>query len=343
MIKVNKSEKERILEMHNNARKPLIVEQTTKADLENIVIAIPNGQVVKMGGQSPYDWAIKQVSQRGSGAIRYYYIDGSYTQKEKDGRKSQGSWDVNEYKQKADDKRRQTQQIAQPTKDDIERLKKEQGYMERSEISDYDEAVNDPKRYQKHPTYQLWKRVGQAVTSGINPRQEKIINRLKELGYIVNPSDDEIAKGDLEEIEPNEISSKIPGWEQAFPKGTLKVYISGETAKELGKQIGTEVSTQAESENDCIKLINDFYTASTRKTRVSPSEVKGAKTRVESCQSQFKPKWAKGKFLGMGKGNKDMINKLNLLSGYISTFENEQAPPRNSPYRIEKHLPGPND
>jgi len=45
----------------------------------------------------------------------------------------------------------------------------------------------------------------------------------------------------------------------------------------------------------------------------------------------------------MGKGNKDMINKLNLLSGYIQTFENEQAPPRNSPYRIEKHLPGPND
>lgn len=332
-------EKNRILELHSKEKK-ILNEQVSdvKTNLQSLLDngCIPSGQVVKMKSSTPLlQYAIKKESVKTPGTYVYFFIDNRFGYMDAQNKFSfgQGKWECNKRVQQ---QQQQNQQI--DTSKKLQELKNE-GYEEYKDVV-LKTKINDPKFYKSinfngvetNKLYQpIYKQneVGKIENWPEGSEQQKILQQLKNQGLVINPSQADIAYGNLEEYTPN-----IP--DGLFPN-KLKVY------RDITKPSKTATVTSQEDytsstvgSQDCEQTVQLYWDSYKRNLPSKGTKFDDLKNKVQSCVNQNMYRWKKiGGVAGIGGGKRHLDKILEVMTNKEMEYENTSNPGRQTPWALK--------
>jgi hypothetical protein len=310
MIRIEKPEVQRILEMHLKHKKNIISEQNApdsdndanpnstqntgaKSGTESTTVdnnqdtidlqlirsaekegCLKNGKAQYLKGSKKPVYVVKGAK---TGKTVVFYPDMTY--KFTDGSKS-GKWKCSKLQNA------QAQQILQ--QNEIEQLKTQFGWKTREDLKNVTQEELT-QLYQKHPKFELYKlKVESGKIGGYTDVQQKFIDNAKKLGYKESLTSEETASGKYKQY-------LVPNSEQYFPGG-LKMFYSSETAISSGvdikQQFKNSVTNQTPtSKKDCRDTISAYYNAWRTKKEIPDVEFEPMKRKVQACVNEYDGKW----------------------------------------------------
>ena len=325
---VEDAEKETILTMH----KSFIKEQSSVTDdLEKLRKSITAGcltggklQRKKSTGQYFYTKPSKSKPDTNV----YFYSDMTYSFS--DGSKK-GKWKcdiVEPVEPKVDPN--------QPAK--LQEYKN-QGFQEYKDVV-LKTKVDDPKFYQVvvfkgvendklyRPLYSM-NEVGKLENWPADSEQRKILDQLVKDGYVINPSQADLMKGDLEPYTPPNIDPSL------FPNG-LKVYrdINKQSQSDVSASQTTITSSTVGAQN-CEKNVQLYWDS--YKNNIPPKGTKfdNLKNVVQACANQNMYRWKDiGGVLGIGGGARHLDNILEVMTNKRNEYEKVRLPGNGTPWAL---------
>jgi hypothetical protein len=238
-----------------------------------------------------------------------------------DGSKS-GKWKCDEIAQMEVTAAQAAQQQVANT-EDINRMKKEGGWKESSELKTTRENLENPQMFEKKVVsgVTLYRPViSSGVTSGLTPEQIKVIEKYTNLGGKL--------RKDLDAEEAQTWTSKV-----VYPAGTLfsqdlvmffpPSNVVGAEGGNIEQQFNNAITNQTpRSKNDCRNTIEAYYEAWRTKKRIEPNTLLPMKEKVQACANEFEGKW--------GGVLSRIDNYVEMLRG-----DREGGPLSDSKWRIE--------
>jgi hypothetical protein len=325
MYNVTQIDRESILEMHSNMKKPLISEQVDddlKSKLNKILSGgcVKNGKIVSMQTKNPaLQFAIKQESTKTPGKFRYFFADGRAGIFDSSNKFQflPGKLDCTEVEQAA------AAATAASNAADTELIKKEGGWEEAKNIKTTRENLENPQMFEKKVVngVTLYRAViSSGVTGGLTPEQIKVIEKYTKLGGKL--------RKDLDAEEAQTWTSKV-----VYPAGTLfsqdlvmffpPSNVRGAEGGNVKTQFNNAISNQTPtSKSDCRDTIDAYYEAWRTKKKVEPNTFLPMKEKVQACANEFEGKW--------GGVLSRIDNYVDMLRG-----NREGGPLSDSKWRIE--------
>jgi hypothetical protein len=329
MYNVTQIDRESILEMHSNMKKPLISEQVVddlKSRLNKILAdgCVKNGKIVSMQTKNPeLQFAIKQESTKTPGKFRYFFADGraGMFDENKKFKFLPGKLDCTEVQQAATQAANAVTQAANAA--DTALVQQEGGWQEAKDIKTTRENLENPKMFEKKVVngVTLYRSViSSGVTAGLTPEQIKVIKKYTDLGGKL--------RKDLDAEEAQTWSSKV-----VYPAGTLFAEdlvmffppknVVGADGGNIEQQFTKAISNQTPtSKRDCKDTIEAYYEAWRTKKRIEPNTLLPMKEKVQACANEFEGKW--------GGVLSRIDNYVDILRG-----DKEGGPLSDSKWRIE--------
>jgi hypothetical protein len=329
MYNVTQIDRESILEMHSNMKKPLISEQVVddlKSRLNKILAdgCVKNGKIVSMQTKNPeLQFAIKQESTKTPGKFRYFFADGRAGIFDANGKFEflSGKLDCTEVQQAATQAANAVTQAANAA--DTALVQQEGGWQEAKDIKTTRENLENPKMFEKKVVngVTLYRSViSSGVTAGLTPEQIKVIKKYTDLGGKL--------RKDLDAEEAQTWSSKV-----VYPAGTLFAEdlvmffppknVVGADGGNIEQQFTKAISNQTPtSKRDCKDTIEAYYEAWRTKKRIEPNTLLPMKEKVQACANEFQGKW--------GGVLSRIDNYVDILRG-----DKEGGPLSDSKWRIE--------
>ena len=317
MYNVTQIDRESILEMHSNMKKPLISEQVVddlKSRLNKILAdgCVKNGKIVSMQTKNPeLQFAIKQESTKTPGKFRYFFADGRAGIFDS-GNKFQflpGKLDCSEIQQAAAAAATAATNAANAA--DTSLIKQEGGWEEAKNIKTTRENLENPQMFDKKVVngVTLYRAViSSGVTGGLTPEQIKVVKKYTDLGGKL--------RKDLDAEEAQTWTSKV-----VYPAGTLfsqdlvmffpPSNAVGADGGNVEQQFTNAISNQTPtSKRDCRDTIEAYYEAWRTKKRVEPNTLLPMKEKVQACANEFEGKWGGilsriDDYVDILKGNKE--------------------------------------
>lgn len=323
MIKIEKNEVKRILEMHLKHKKNIIIEQEVSNQDSTDLILIRNAEKVGClkNGKAQYLKGTKKpvyvVQGTKTGKVVVFYPDMTY--KFTDGSKS-GKWKCEKL---------QTLQSQESTQQsEIEQLKTQFGWKTKEELGNVGQEELS-QLYQKHPKFELFKlKVESGKVGGYTDIQQKFIDQATSMGYKLKLTPEETASGKYKQY-------KVPNSENYFPGG-LTMFFSSETAVASGSDIQQSFSELSQGQvpktrKECAEAIKVYYEAWETRREIPQNVFDPMKRRVQACVNTYGKKF---KSLGGILSNVD--NYIDTLSGgsggplsYGEDAKWRISPPRN--------------
>jgi hypothetical protein len=186
---------------------------------------------------------------------------------------------------------------------DIQRLKSEYGWKEKSEIN----ATSDDLAtlYEKHPKYNLYRLKSQSqITGGLTPEQNAFIKQYTDKGGILTLTPEQRASGNYI---PQTVSK---AGENGFTQDMI-IYFPPNDLKNVKNTTAT--TDQLIPVDDCKKIIEAYYSAYINQTRVPRGEFEGNKLKAQACVNQHYGQWG-----GLFSGGNKLDNYINKLTGQIA-------------------------
>ena len=329
MYNVTQIDRESILEMHSNMKKPLISEQVVddlKSRLNKILAdgCVKNGKIVSMQTKNPeLQFAIKQESTKTPGKFRYFFADGRAGIFDANGKFEflSGKLDCTEVQQAATQAANAVTQAANAA--DTALVQQEGGWQEAKDIKTTRENLENPKMFEKKVVngVTLYRSViSSGVTAGLTPEQIKVIKKYTDLGGKL--------RKDLDAEEAQTWSSKV-----VYPAGTLFAEdlvmffppknVVGADGGNIEQQFTKAISNQTPtSKRDCKDTIEAYYEAWRTKKRIEPNTLLPMKEKVQACANEFEGKWG---------------GVLSRIDNYVEVLrgDREGGPLSDSKWRIE--------
>jgi hypothetical protein len=361
MRKISQSEKSEILKKHNdfkrileekseNLKRGLVVEQNqpqrfnTGIPTDPLLSAAEKAGCVSGGqqmtftdGRPAYAKIATKDDPKGrfKTGDRIYLFNNykMYTYPQDGSPKSEYPWTCSSINKFIDQQAASQKQAASAAeKSEIDKLKTEYSWKERSELPVPDEDINNPKLYQKHPKYNLWRSVTNAEISGtLTDRQKAFQDEWENKGWKMNLTDEELAHGLY-----SKYRTIVPGSEKLF-SGGLQMYAPVSSVKG-GTSVATagqEIESQTVDKKDCEGAIEKYFRAATANFTLSSAEFQTLKNKVQACKDQHRDgKWSS---LGIFDGGKKLNLYLSILDGSYSGTDPNYAKlvlPRKSPWRL---------
>ena len=329
MIRIEKPEVQRILEMHLKHKKNIISEQNAPdddndanpnstqntgaksgtelttvdnnqdtIDLQLIKNAekedcLKNGKAQYLKGTKKPVYVVKGVK---TGKTVVFYPDMTY--KFTDGSKS-GKWKCSKLQDT------QTQQSSQ--QNEINQLKTQFGWKTKEELGNVGQEELT-QLYQKHPKFELFKlKVESGKVGGYTDIQQKFIDQAQGMGYKLQLTPEETASGKYKQY-------KVPNSENYFPGG-LTMFYSSETAVTSGSDIQQSFGELSQGQapktrKECAEAIKTYYEAWETRRDIPQNVFDPMKRRVQACVNTHGKKF---KSLGGILSNVD--NYIDTLSG----------------------------
>ena len=334
MIKIEKNEVKRILEMHLKYKKNLLTEQDapdedndvnpnlnqtknldsgTNTNNSNVdqnstdLTLIRNAE--KVGclkkGKAQYLKGTKKpvyvVRGDKTGKVVVFYPDMTY--KFTDGSKS-GKWKCSKLQNL------QSQSASQQK--EIDQLKKQFGWKTKEELGDVGQEELS-QLYQKHPKFELFKlKVESGKVGGYTDIQQKFIDQATSMGYKLKLTPEETASGKYKQY-------KVPNSENYFPGG-LTMFFSSETAVESGSGIQQSFSELSQGQapktrKECAEAIKTYYEGWETRREFPQNVFDPMKRRVQACVNTY------------GKKFKSLGGILSKVDNYIDTLSGGSGGP----------------
>lgn len=323
MIKIEKNEVKRILEMHLKHKKNIIIEQEVSNQDSTDLILIRNAEKVGClkNGKAQYLKGTKKpvyvVQGAKTGKVVVFYPDMTY--KFTDGSKS-GKWKCEKLQTL------QSQELTQQS--EIEQLKTQFGWKTKEELGNVGQEELS-QLYQKHPKFELFKlKVESGKVGGYTDIQQKFIDQATSMGYKLQLTPEETASGKYKQY-------KVPNSENYFPGG-LTMFFSPETSVTSGSDIqqsfgGISQGQAPKTRKECAEAIKVYYEAWETRREIPQNVFDPMKRRVQACVNTYGKKF---KSLGGILSNVD--NYIDTLSGgsggplsYGEDAKWRISPPRN--------------
>ena len=329
MYNVTQIDRESILEMHSNMKKPLISEQVVddlKSRLNKILAdgCVKNGKIVSMQTKNPeLQFAIKQESTKTPGKFRYFFADGRAGIFDSSNKFQflPGKLDCSGVQQAAAAAALSATTAANNA--DTALVQQEGGWQEAKDIKTTRENLENPQMFEKKVVngVTLYRSViSKGVTGGLTPEQIKVVKKYTDLGGKL--------RKDLDAEEAQTWSSKV-----VYPAGTLFAEdlvmffppknVVGADGGNIEQQFTKAISNQTPtSKRDCKDTIEAYYEAWRTKKRIEPNTLLPMKEKVQACANQFEGKW--------GGVLSRIDNYVDILRG-----DREGGPLSDSKWRIE--------
>jgi len=329
MYNVTQIDRESILEMHSNMKKPLISEQVVddlKSRLNKILAdgCVKNGKIVSMQTKNPeLQFAIKQESTKTPGKFRYFFADGRAGIFDSSNKFQflPGKLDCSGVQQAAAAAALSATTAANNA--DTALVQQEGGWQEAKDIKTTRENLENPQMFEKKVVngVTLYRSViSKGVTGGLTPEQIKVIKKYTDLGGKL--------RKDLDAEEAQTWSSKV-----VYPAGTLFAEdlvmffppknVVGADGGNIEQQFTKAISNQTPtSKRDCKDTIEAYYEAWRTKKRIEPNTLLPMKEKVQACANEFQGKW--------GGVLSRIDNYVDILRG-----DKEGGPLSDSKWRIE--------
>jgi hypothetical protein len=329
MYNVTQIDRESILEMHSNMKKPLISEQVVddlKSRLNKILAdgCVKNGKIVSMQTKNPeLQFAIKQESTKTPGKFRYFFADGRAGIFDSSNKFQflPGKLDCTGVQQAAAAAALSATTAANNA--DTALVQQEGGWQEAKDIKTTRENLENPQMFEKKVVngVTLYRSViSKGVTGGLTPEQIKVVKKYTDLGGKL--------RKDLDAEEAQTWSSKV-----VYPAGTLFAEdlvmffppknVVGADGGNIEQQFTKAISNQTPtSKRDCKDTIEAYYEAWRTKKRIEPNTLLPMKEKVQACANEFQGKW--------GGVLSRIDNYVDILRG-----DKEGGPLSDSKWRIE--------
>lgn len=329
MYNVTQIDRESILEMHSNMKKPLISEQVVddlKSRLNKILAdgCVKNGKIVSMQTKNPeLQFAIKQESTKTPGKFRYFFADGRAGIFDSSNKFQflPGKLDCSGVQQAAAAAALSATTAANNA--DTALVQQEGGWQEAKDIKTTRENLENPQMFEKKVVngVTLYRSViSKGVTGGLTPEQIKVVKKYTDLGGKL--------RKDLDAEEAQTWSSKV-----VYPAGTLFAEdlvmffppknVVGADGGNIEQQFTKAISNQTPtSKRDCKDTIEAYYEAWRTKKRIEPNTLLPMKEKVQACANEFQGKW--------GGVLSRIDNYVDILRG-----DKEGGPLSDSKWRIE--------
>lgn len=317
---ITEQEVQRILNLHYNEKNKLNVlkEQVTdlQKELQQFIDTgcIKEGEIVSMTTSNPKkEFAIKKKSKKNPDRFNYFFVDFTSGYFDENGKfkYNSGVWKC-------------SSTLDWTNREEIDQLKKEQGWMERSEtgVSSTDLSNTDKWEIKQIGSVTLYRRKSSiTATKELGPEAENILKSLEDSNLYTADKVDASKR-----IKPTMVSTLIPDWKKYF-SDDLPLYYDDKIEKEDEFKV-TEIDTILTSIEEnltiplCRSLIDKMYKAYRFKIEVPQEEIFDMKQKVQKCVSKFK----------FDNPLYKTPEKLKVLSGV--TTDKDLGVPQNSPYRI---------
>jgi len=333
MYNVTQIDRESILEMHSNMKKPLISEQVVddlKSRLNKILAdgCVKNGKIVSLQTKNPeLQFAIKQESTKTPGKFRYFFADGRAGIFDSSNKFQflPGKLDCSEIQQAAVAAATAATNAANAA--DTSLIKLEGGWEEAKNIKTTRENLENPQMFEKKVVngVTLYRSIiDKGVRAGLTDEQIKVVKKYTDLGGKL--------RKDLDAEEAQTWTSKVvypagtlfaEDLVMYFPPsnavGTLEKTPGGKVENEFKKAISNQTPT---SKRDCKDTIEAYYEAWRTKKRIEPNTLLPMKEKVQACANEFQGKW--------GGVLSRIDNYVDILRG-----DKEGGPLSDSKWRIE--------
>jgi hypothetical protein len=329
---ISESEVKEILSMHKLLKEQTEMKKVTDTSSDLVMLrkaitagCLKGGRILTNANQTKYVYRATSKS----GKTVDFTADMNY--KFGDGSKS-GKWKCDEIAQMEVTAAQAAQQQAANT-EDINRMKKEGGWKEESELKTTRENLNNPQMFEKKVVngVTLYRDViSSGVTGGLTPEQIKVVKKYTDLGGKL--------RTDLDAEEAQTWTSKV-----VYPAGTLfsqdlvmyfdpnNVVGSNRGIVDKDSPIGSRIedefnkakkSQTPTSKRDCRDTIESYYEAWRTKKRFQPNILLPMKEKVQACANEFEGKW--------GGVLSRIDNYVEILRG-----DREGGPLSDSKWRIE--------
>lgn len=325
---VENKEKKKILEMHRSLMEQSSV--TTNDSEEKLRKSITAGCLT--GGKLQRNKKTGQIfytkpSKSKPNTNVYFYSDMTYAFS--DGSKK-GKWkcDIPE----------PVEPKVDPYQQDKLKEYKNQGFQEYKDVV-LKTKVDDPKFYQVvvfkgvendklyRPLYSV-NEVGKLENWPADSEQSKILNQLGQEGYVINPSQADLMKGNLKPYTPN-IDPSL------FPNG-LKVYrdITKQSKSNVSSSQKTITSSIVGAEN-CEKNVQLYWDSYKNDIPASGTDFDNLKNVVQACANQNMYRWKNiGGVFGIGGGKIHLDNILEVMTNKRNEYEKVRMPGNGDPWAL---------
>jgi len=307
---ISESEVKEILSMHKLLKEQTEMKKVTDTSSDLVMLrkaitagCLKGGRILTNANQTKYVYRATTKS----GKTVDFTADMNY--KFGDGSKS-GKWKCDEIAQMEVTAAQAAQQQVANT-EDINRMKKEGGWQEASELKTTRENLENPQMFEKKVVngVTLYRSIiNKGVTGGLTPEQIKVIKKYTDLGGKL--------RKDLDAEEAQTWSSKV-----VYPAGTLFAEdlvmffppknVVGADGGNIEQQFTKAISNQTPtSKRDCRDTIEAYYEAWRTKKRVEPNTLLPMKEKVQACANEFEGKWGGilsriDNYVDILKGNKE--------------------------------------
>jgi hypothetical protein len=319
---ISESEVSQILSMHKSLKEQTEMKKVTDTSSDLVMLrkaitagCLKGGKILTNANQTKYVYRATSKS----GKTVDFTADMNY--KFGDGSKS-GKWKCDEIAQMEVTAAQAAQQQVANT-EDINRMKKEGGWQEASELKTTRENLENPQMFEKKVVngVTLYRAViSSGVTGGLTPEQIKVVKKYTDLGGKL--------RKDLDAEEAQTWASKV-----VYPAGTLfsqdlvmffpPSNVRGAEGGNVKAQFNKAISNQTPtSKSDCRDTIEAYYEAWRTKQRVEQSTLLPMKEKVQACANYFEGKW--------GGVLSRIDNYVEMLRG-----DREGGPLSDSKWRIE--------
>jgi len=319
---ISESEVSQILSMHKSLKEQTEMKKVTDTSSDLVMLrkaitagCLKGGKILTNANQTKYVYRATSKS----GKTVDFTADMNY--KFGDGSKS-GKWKCDEIAQMEVTAAQAAQQQVANT-EDINRMKKEGGWQEASELKTTRENLENPQMFEKKVVngVTLYRAViSSGVTGGLTPEQIKVVKKYTDLGGKL--------RKDLDAEEAQTWTSRV-----VYPAGTLfsqdlvmffpPSNVRGAEGGNVKAQFNKAISNQTPtSKSDCRDTIDAYYEAWRTKKRIEPNTLLPMKEKVQACANEFEGKW--GGILSR------IDNYVEMLRG-----DREGGPLSDSKWRIE--------
>lgn len=319
-IIITENEAKRILGLHykeKNIKKSLNEQVTAlQKELEQYINTgcIKDGQIVSITTSNPKkEFAIKKQSKKNPDRINYFFTDftSGYFDESGKFKYNQGKWKC-------------SSTLDWTTREEIDKLKKEQNWLERNEtgVSDYDLSNTDKWETKEVGNVTLYRKKSQITATGdLGDDAKQILTSLENSGFYTADK----VSAELR-IKPTMLSILYPNWKQYF-SDDLPLYYDEKIQKVDPTKI-TQGDTVLQSIEEnltiplCRSLIDKMYQYHRYQISIPKEEILAIKNNVQACVNKYK----------FDNPLYKTPRKIRILAGISD--DKDVGVSKNSPYRI---------
>jgi hypothetical protein len=326
-MKIEKSEIQRILEMHSKEKKSkiLIKEQSSNQQVLQDMVnkgCVPRGVVVGLSFAAPKDYAIKQEMKNTPGDFTYYFIDGSVAEKISGGKVKliKLKWDAAACRSKI--AQNTNQAITADLTAKLADLKSREGWIEYSELELPENGMSkqgadqgkygDPKIFDLGggKSVKLYKKPGaEGVTNkGYTKDQTDIIQKYHDKGYKLK---DELTSDELDwKFQKISVKGLPEDWGMYVDPSGIAQKADATDFEELATKQSMDLKT-------CKNKLDSYYDAFLQKRVFPVSTFNSMKETVQACVNEYTVKgWG-----GLRPGHfRDMVDVMKGGKGGPSSY-----------------------